>query len=201
MNYSELSQALQDYLETTETTFVTNIPVFVRQAEERINREVVIPDLRKETSGTTFTASDPELSKPADYLATLIMAVNDGSNDIALLKKDQSFIREAYPSSATTGVPEYYADKNSSTWLVAPTPASNYAVTVTYLYDPESIVTASTSWLGDNAESALLYACLVEAYTFLKGDADLIAQYDKMYKEALGHLDKLGRLIIRDEYR
>jgi hypothetical protein len=201
MNYSELTQLLQDYLETSETSFVTNIPNFVRQAEERIFREVTIPDLRKNATGV-FTLGDRYLSKPSDYLATFSMSVNDGTNDTFLLMKDQNFMREAYPSAATTGLPEYYAHFNDDFFTVAPTPASGYSVTLHYYYDPPSIVTASTSWLGDNAETVLLYGSLVEAYTYLKGDADMMQQYEKRYQTALEDLQMLGMLRIkRDSYR
>ena len=202
MNYSELTQQIQDYLQTTETSFVTNIPTFVKLAEERINREVMIPDLRRTATGT-FTASDRYLQKPSDYLATFDITYEDAAGDeFHLILKDQSFMREAYPSASTSGAPKYYAHFDSDFWVVAPTPDDNYQVDITYYYDPESIVTASTSWLGDNAESALLYGCLVEAYTYLKGDPDLTQLYMGMYRTSLDQLIDLGMLRSkRDEYR
>jgi len=200
MNYSELTQAIQDYVQSSETSFVSHIPDFVRQAEERINREVMIPELRKNATGN-FTLSSQYLSKPSDYLSTFSISVNDGTDENFLLLKDQSFIREAYPASAT-GVPKFYAHFDDDYFIVGPTPDSGYAVTIHYYYDPASIVTSSTSWLGENAESLLLYGSLVEAYTYLKGDEDLIARYEKMYNSALGNLADLGMLRIkRDDYR
>lgn len=200
MNYTELTQAIQDYCETTETTFVAQIPTFVRQTEERINRAVLIPDLRKNAIGT-FNSGIVYLQKPTDYLATASLRVNDGSYEDALLLKEQNFIAEAYPAG-TTGVPKFYAHFDDTNFIVGPEPDSSYTVTLHYYYDPESIVTAATSWLGTNAETALLYGCLIEAYTFLKGDADLLATYNEQYTGALRDLDALGMIRLkRDDYR
>jgi hypothetical protein len=200
MNYTELTQAIQDYCESTETTFVAQIPTFVRQTEERINRAVLIPDLRKNATAT-FTSGDKYLKKPDDYLATASMATNDGTDDSFLLNKEQNFISEAYPTGAT-GVPKFYAHFDDTNFVVGPEPDSNYYVRLHYYYDPESIVTAATSWLGDNAESALLYGCLVEGYTFLKGDADLLGTYNDRYDGALNDLEALGMIRLkRDDYR
>lgn len=200
MNYAELQSLIQNYLQSAEATFVANIPTFVRQAEERINREVYIPDLRK-TATAAFTPSSRYLQKPSDYLATANISVNDGTSEHVLLLKNDDFLKEAYPSG-TTGVPAYYAHFDDAYWMVAPTPASAYQVSLTYYYDPESIVTAGTSWLGENAETVLLYGSLVEAYTYLKGDADLLKHYQDRYAEAMRHLVELGMLRVkRDDYR
>ena len=201
MTYAELTQAIQDYLQTTESTFVTNIPVFVRQTEERINREVMIPDLRRTVTGTV-TAASPYLQKPTDFLTTFSIAVSDGTDYTMLLLKDYNFLVEAYPTSATTGFPKYYAHFNDLFWRLGPVPDSGYTTDLAYYYDPESIVTASTSWLGDNAESVLLYGCLFEAYTFQKGDPDLIALYNQRYQEGIKNLIDLGMMRSkRDDYR
>ena len=202
MNYSELSQAIQDYLQVNENTFTSNIPLFVRQAEERINRSVLIPDLKKTATGT-FTLNDNYLQKPSDYLASFGLSYFDASGDEKyLILTDEPFIREAYPNSSSTGEPQYYADFDDDFWLIGPTPSSNFAARVRYYHDPESIVTASTSWLGDNAETPLLYGCLVEAYTFLKGEPDMVQLYDARYKEALQNLINYGRVLDkRDTYR
>ncbi len=202
MNYSELTDLLQEYLQTTETSFVANIPNFVRQAEERINREVVIPDLRRTATGT-MTSGNRYLSKPTDYLTTAALTYTDGSgNQQHLLLKDEDYIREAYPNPSTTAAPVVYAHFDDDFWIMGPTPDDNYATTIRYYYDPESIVTASTSWLGDNAESVLLYGALVEAYTYLKGDPDLVQQYNTRYQDALKNLMNLGMVRSkRDDYR
>ena len=207
MNYAELTQALQDYLETSETSFVDNIPTFVRQAEERIYRTVQIPELRKNVTGTLSTGV-PYLARPADFLSAFSLAVVDGSGDYTYLyDKDVNFIREAYPRASTTGVPKYYAqfdgDSGASTgnFILGPTPNANYAVELHYYYDPPSIVTTSTSWLGDNAETALLYGALVEAYTYLKGDADMLQLYTTRYNEAMLQLFGIDLRSKRDDYR
>lgn len=202
MNYSELNQAIQDYTENDETTFVSQIPTFVRQAEERINRAVQIPDLRKNVLGN-LTASNRFLAQPDDMLSVFSLAVLDGDGDYEfLLAKDVNFIREAYPSTSTTGKPQYYGIFDDNAIILAPTPDADYNVQLHYYYDPESIVTAGTSWLGDNAETALLYGSLIEAYTFMKGEADLINLYTSRYNEAIAQLFNLGEGRNRmDSYR
>ena len=201
MNYSELVTAITDYVQEGDTTFTAHIDDFIRQAEERIYRAVMIPELRK-TDTTAMVASTATAVKPADYLATFEFAVVDGSgNHSFLLPKEVSFIREAYPSPSTTGLPVYYAETSSSAFLLGPTPDANYATELHYFYDPESIVTAATTWLGDNAETVLLYACVSEAYRFLKGDADLMATYETRYSEAKDDAIKIGIMNKRDDYR
>tara|TARA_R100000231_G_scaffold32034_1_gene28131 strand:- start:4508 stop:5143 length:636 start_codon:yes stop_codon:yes gene_type:complete len=202
MNYTELTQAVKDYTENDETTFVSQIPTFVRQAEERINRSVLIPDLRKNVTGTT-TASNRFVNTPNDFLAVFSLAVVDGSSKYQfLLPKDVNFLREAYPQTSTTGLPVYYAIFDDDTFIVAPTPDTTYTVQLHYYYDPPSIVTSSTSWLGDNAETVLLYGTLLEAYSFMKGEADLLNLYTKRYEEALANLYNLGKGYNRsDSYR
>jgi len=207
MNYAELTAALQDYLETDETTFVTYVPTFVRQAEERIMRSVQIPELRKNATSST-TTNNQYVARPTDMLSVFSLAVVDGTGQYTYLyPKDVSFLREAYPTVTATGLPLYYAQfdgedaSDAGHFLVAPTPDDTYTIELHYFYDPPSIVTSSTSWLGDNAESALLYGTLVEAYTFLKGDADLIKLYNERYKEALAELGGLATRTRKDSYR
>ena len=202
MNYSELNQAIQDYTENNETTFVSQIPTFVRQAEERINRAVQIPDLRRNQTGN-LTASNRFLAQPSDFLSVFSLAVIDGSGDYEfLLPKDVNFIREAYPSVSTTGKPQYYGIFDDEAFILAPTPDDSYTVQLHYYYDPPSIVDAGTSWLGDNAETALLYGSLIEAYTFMKGESDLINLYTARYNEAIAQLFNLGEGRNRmDSYR
>lgn len=202
MNYAELVAAIQSYVEYSEATFVTHIPDFVRQCEERIYRTVQIPDLKKNASGT-LTTSNKYLSKPSDYLSSFSLAVIDASGDYTfLLRKDLNFIREAYPSISTEGEPIHYANFDDTSFIVGPTPDSGYSVQLAYFYDPESIVTSSTSWLGDHAEAALLYGSLIEAYTFMKGETDIIANYKEQYDTAM---KALGMLVVgyekRDSYR
>ena len=190
--YTTLKQTIQDYLETTETTFVSNLPNIITQAEERILKEIQLPDFRKNVTGS-LSADNEYLSTPTDYLAIYSLAV-DNSGYEYLLNKDVNFVREAYPVSTVTGVPKYYAIFNETTIIVAPTPSSSFNVELHYFYRPESIPVAAsgTSWLGDNAENALLYGSLVESYTFLKGDADLLQLYKVQYDEAVNRLKTLG---------
>tara|TARA_B100001057_G_scaffold262343_1_gene262568 strand:- start:903 stop:1532 length:630 start_codon:yes stop_codon:yes gene_type:complete len=202
MNYTELTASIKEYTDNTENTFVNNIPNFVRQTEERIYRSILIPELRKNVT-TSVTSSNRFLAKPTDFLAVFSIAVVDGSSNYSfLLPKDVNFIREAYPATATTGLPVYYSLFDGDNFLIAPTPDSGYTVQLHYYYDPPSIVTSATSWLGDNAEATLLYGALVEAYTFMKGEADIISFYKTRYDEALEGLRQLadGRN-KRDSYR
>jgi hypothetical protein len=207
MNYSELTQALQDYLETSETSFVSNIPNFVRQAEERIYRSVQIPELRKNATAST-TSGNQYLARPSDFLSVFSLAVVDGSGNYSYLyDKDVNFIREAYPSSSTSGLPKYYAQFDGDqagtegNFILGPTPNSNYTVELHYYYDPPSIVDTGTSWLGTNAEAALLYGSLVEGYTYLKGDGDMQQLYMERYAEAMGQLFGIDVRSKRDDYR
>lgn len=207
MNYAELTQALQDYLETSETSFVSNIPNFVRQAEERIYRSVQIPELRKNATAAT-TAGNQYLARPSDFLSVFSLAVVDGSGNYSYLyDKDVNFIREAYPGPSTQGLPKYYAQFDGDqvgtegNFILGPTPNSAYTVELHYYYDPPSIVVTNTSWLGTNAEAALLYGSLVEAYTYLKGDADMLKFYMDRYVEAMGQLFGIDVRAKRDDYR
>ena len=202
MNYTELTNAIKEYTDNTETTFVNNIPNFVRQTEERIYRSILIPELRKNVT-TSLSTSNRFLAKPTDFLAVFSIAVVDGSSNYSfLLPKDVNFIREAYPATGTTGLPVYYSQFDGDNFLLAPTPDSTYTVQLHYYYDPPSIVTSSTSWLGDNAESVLLYGSLLEAYSFMKGEPDIVGFCKTRYEEALASLQQLadGRN-KRDSYR
>jgi hypothetical protein len=207
MNYTQLTAALQDYLETQETSFVSNIPTFVRQAEERIYRSVQIPELRKNATAA-MTAGNQYLARPSDFLSVFSLAVIDGSGNYSYLyDKDVNFIREAYPSASTQGLPKYYAQfdgdqvGSEGNFILGPTPNAAYATELHYYYDPPSIVDTGTSWLGTNAETALLYGSLVEAYTYLKGDADMLQLYTNRYMEAMSQLFGIDLRSKRDDYR
>jgi hypothetical protein len=203
MNYSELVQAIQDYTQNEETSFVSNIPTFVQQAEERINRSIMLPELRKNVTASTLIGNK-YIARPSDFLSVFSFAVIDAAGDTTyLLGKDVSFIREAYPSSGTQAIPKYYAqfDGDASgtegNFILGPTPDANYDVELHYYYDPESIVTSGTSWYGENAESALLYGSLIEAYTYMKGEADLIGYTQGGTKKLWGNL--LGLIYVATE--
>jgi hypothetical protein len=203
MNYAQLSQLIQDYCETTESSFVANIPTFVQVAEERIYNTVQLPAIRKNVTGT-MTAGNKYLSLPDDWLANFSLAVITPVTEAQsfLINKDVNFIRECYPTPSATGAPQYYAIFDDDTLIIGPTPDLSYAVEMHYYYYPESIVTSGTSWLGDNFESVLLYGCLREAYLYQKGEADVTTYYENKYLEALNLLKQLGDgKDRRDAYR
>jgi hypothetical protein len=208
MNYAELSLAIQDYLESYETTLVTNIPNFVRQTEERIYRSVMIPELRKNVTGA-IGSGDQYIARPTDFLSVFSIAVIDADGNYTyLIDKDVNFMREAYPNPTTTGLPKYYAQFDGDgpvstygTFIIGPSANATYNIELHYFYEPPSIVDTGTSWLGENAETALLYGCLVEAYTYLKGDADLMDTYQKRYMDALANLGIIDVRSKRDDYR
>jgi len=192
MNYTQLTQAVKDYTANTETTFVSQIDTFIRQAEERLRNAVQLPVIRRNSTGT-LTASNQYLTAPSDFLSVFSLSVTDGSGDSNyLLNKDVNFIRQAYPSASTEGLPRFYAIFDEDTFILGPTPDTGYSVELHYFAEPGSIVDNATSWLGDNAERALLYASLIEAYTFMKGEQDLIANYEKQFQESLVLLKNLG---------
>ncbi len=217
MNYAALSAAIQDYTQNYETEFVANIPVFVKQAEQRIYNTVQFPSLRKNVTGST-TTNNKYLSCPDDFLSTYSLAVIDGTGAYEyLLNKDVNFIRQAYPQPTDTAIPKYYAlfgptttsggspvITNELSFILGPTPDAAYSVELHYYYYPESITVAASgqTWLGDNFDTVLLYGSLVEAYTFMKGEADMMALYDGKYKEALMLAKRLGDGLERsDAYR
>jgi hypothetical protein len=215
MNYTQLTAAICDYTQNFDQDFIDNIPVFVKQAEQRIYNTVQFPSLRKNVTGVT-TTNNKYLSAPSDFLAVYSLAVIDGTGAYEyLLNKDVNFIRQAYPTPTSTGIPKYYALFGPSTTndaspiitnelslILGPTPSAVYSVELHYYYYPESIVTAGETWLGDNFDSVLLYGSLVEANTFMKGEADMTALYNGKYTEALALAKRLGDGMERqDAYR
>ena len=220
MNYNELFAQIQSYTENqfppmilangSSVSVTTQINTFIEQAERRIYNTVQIPSLRKNVTGTC-TANNKYLACPNDYLSSFSLAVIDivtGEYEY-LLNKDVNFVRQAYPSPTATGKPRYYAlfgsrlnDPNELTFILGPTPDANYGAELHYFYYPESIVTAGTSWLGDNYSPVLLYGSLVEAYTYMKGETDMLLAYNTKYNEALAQLNRLGTGLERgDAYR
>jgi hypothetical protein len=200
MNYAQLVTAIQDYTENQFTT--TDINTFIDNAEQRIYNSVQLPAIRKNVTGNT-SSGNKYLSLPNDWLSAFSLAViDDDDNYQYLLNKDVNFIRAAYPSPDDTGLPEYYAIFDQNTLILGPTPDQNYEMELHYFYYPPSIVTAGTSWLGDNFDSALLYGSLLEAYTYMKGEADVYAAYQKRYDDAMEMLKQLGDAKNRqDAYR
>jgi hypothetical protein len=215
MNYAELSTAIRNYSETEEPEFIANIPVFVKAAEQRIYNSVQISYLRKNVTGLATTAS-PYLAAPSDFLSIYSLAVIKADGDYEyLLNKDVNFIRQAYPSRTDTGLPKYYAifgptttsDEplaltNELSLLLGPAPDERYELELHYFYYPESIVTAGTTWLGDNFDTTLLYGALREAAIFQRQEADVVANYEQKYNESMTLLKQLGDGKMRqDAYR
>jgi hypothetical protein len=227
MNYTELYNTIQSYTENqfpdvylasgSTVSTATQINTFITQAEQRIYNSVQFPSLRKNATGVTSTGNK-YLSCPGDFLSSYSLAVinTDGSYEY-LLNKDVNFIRQAYPQPTDTGVPKYYAlfgpttsndpspvITNELSFILGPTPGAVYTVELHYYYYPTSITTAASgqTWLGDNFDSVLLYGSLVEAYTFMKGEVDIIAGYNQKYMEALALAQRLGDGLERsDAYR
>ena len=197
MNYAELVTAVEDYSENTFPTVDMNR--FIEQAEQKIYNSVQLPSLRKNVTGVC-TANNKYLSTPSDYLATFSLAVIDATGTYYyLLNKDVNFIREAYPSPTDTGLPLYYglfgpqySSPNELSIILGPTPDSGYGMELHYFFYPESIVTAGTTWLGDNFDTALLNGTLMEAITYMKGEADMVAIYQGRYVESMALLKQLG---------
>ena len=211
MNYTTLNTLIQQYTENYETSFVANIPVFVQQAEQRIYNSVQFPSLRKNVTGVVSSTS-PYLSAPSDYLASYSLAVIDADGNYEfLLNKDVNFIRQAYPKSSDTGLPRYYALFGAQTnapdelsFMLGPKPDATYRVELHYFFYPESISVApdGQTWLGDNFDSVLLYGSLVEAYAYMKGDAETMNVYNQKFMEALALAKRLGDGMERqDAYR
>jgi len=207
MNYAELFETIKGYVEndfpntqftdssgvSTTLTSTEQVNTFIQQAEQRIYNTVQLPAIRKNVVGNV-SPDNPYLTLPSDWLATFSLAVEDASTGAYeyLLDKDVNFIRESFPFPTTTGKPQYYAQFDADTFILGPTPDDDYVVELHYYYYPQSIVTAGTSWLGDNFDSALLYGALLEAYAFMKGEQDVNATYVDRYNEALALLKNLS---------
>lgn len=199
MTYAELVALIQDTVECDEDSFVEHIPDFVRQAEERIYRRVKMPKVRKVQTAPLSTRT---LGTPSDFLAVDSLALLSGTTYTHLVPKEPDFIREAFPLSASTGQPTYYALLDNDTLVFGPTPDQTYTLEMAYTHKPESIVTAGTSWVGDNCENALLYGSLFAAYVYLKGEQDILQLYDSLFQEAVGVTKSLAEGKNRtDEWR
>ena len=222
MTYTELVNAIQAYTENVfPDTYLADgsaynstqqLNTFITQAETRIYNTVLIPALRR-NSTTLLTSGNKYLSAPGDFLSVFSLAVIDADGNFEyLLNKDVNFLRSAYPSASDTGLPRYYAlfgptvtnnvPTTELSFILAPTPDDAYGVEMHYYYYPESITTAGSTWVGDNYSPVLLYGALVEAYTFMKGEADMLAVYEKKYQDALMQMVRLGGALERgDAYR
>tara|TARA_A100000171_G_scaffold49735_1_gene59441 strand:+ start:339 stop:986 length:648 start_codon:yes stop_codon:yes gene_type:complete len=201
---SELKTAIQDYTENTETTFVNNLNIFIKNAEERILKIAQLEVFRKNVSGT-MTSGDKFLAAPTDFLAPFSLSITNSSNKEFLLFKDVNFIQSFNPDSSTTGVPRFYAQFDITNFIIGPTPNSSYTVELHYFHRPASLTAGAdsgTTWLSTNAYVALLYGSLIEAYTFMKGENDLIQNYTQRFTEAMSRVKNFGESQeVTDAYR
>lgn len=203
--YGELKQAIQDYTQNTETSFVNNLPLFIENAEERILKNVQLTFFRRNATANT-TASDKYLVCPSDFLAPFSLSYTNSDGDVVFLDyKDVNYVQEYNPDSTVTGNPKYYALFDTGYFILAPTPASNLNVELHYFYRPVSLTSGSdsgTTWLSENAKIAMLYGSLIEAYTYMKGEPDIMANYEKRFVEAIATLKNFGEAKeITDAYR
>jgi hypothetical protein len=202
--YSSLKTAIQDYTENDETTFTNNLDIFIKNAEEFILKNVQLTTFRKHSTGV-MASSNQYLGCPTDFLAPFSLSFTSSSVKTFVELKDVNFIQTFNPNSATTGAPRYYAMFDTDYFILGPTPDSNYAVELHYYYRPSSLTAAGdsgTTWLSTNAPVALLYGSLIEAYTFMKGDPQLLADYQRRFMEALSGLKSFGEAKeVTDGYR
>jgi hypothetical protein len=211
MTFNQLVEAIKSYTENYDPDFVSQIPLFIRQAEERVFNTVQFPSLRRNVTGNT-SSNNKYLACPTDFLSAYSMAVIDQTGRYEfLINKDVNFIRQAYPNATSTGIPKYYAlfgpsfaDSAELSFILGPTPNAAYSVELHYFFFPPSITEtpSGTSWLGDNFDPVLLYGALVEANTYMKGEQDMTVLYEAKYKEALAMAKRLGDGLMReDAYR
>jgi len=202
--YAQLKQAIQDYTENDETSFVNNIPLFIRMAEERILKSVQLNLFQKYQFGN-MSSGNEYLAAPSDFLAPFSLSIDVSGDKDFLLFKDLDFVQTYTPDATTTGQPKYYAQFDVDNFILAPTPDANYTVDIHYLYRPASITVGAedgTTWLSENAELALLYGSLIEAYIYMKGDANLMQMYNQRFSESMSRLKNLGEgQETIDEYR
>lgn len=209
--YGELKTAIQDFTENDETSFVSNIPVFIRAAEERILKSEDLENFRKNAT-SNLTSGDEYLSLPSDFMAPFSLFISESGSEAFLLEKDVNFMREAYPDRTSTGTPKYYAIFDTSAtaaggnvagnFILGPTPDSDYAVELHYFYRPASLTAGADSeytWLSTNAPNALLYASLVEGYIYMKGEQDIIAMYEGRLSESMSRLKDLAEARENDD--
>ena len=192
--FAELKTAIQDYTENSETTFVNNLSLFIKNAEQRIHESVQLEFFRRNVT-TNMTIGQRFVAMPNDYLASYSMSITNAGSKIFLDNKDVNYLEDFTPNSSTTRTPRYYAAFSSSDFIVAPTPDAAYQVELHYFYRPTSLTAGAdsgTTWLSSNAPFAMLYGSLIEAYTFMKGEADILQNYDQKFMQALSRLKDLG---------
>lgn len=203
--YAELKQAIQDYAENNETSFVNNLPIFIRNTEERILKNVQLSLFRKNVSGS-LTASNKYLACPSDFLAPFSLSFTQASGDVSFLEfKDVDFVQTFNPDGSDEGSPRYYAVFDIDNFIIGPTPDTSYAVELHYYYRPASLTAGSdsgTTWLSENAPTAMLYGGLLEAYVYMKGEQDVMANYQQLFAQGLQGLKQFGEAKeVTDQYR
>ena len=189
-----LTTAIQDYTDNSESTFVTHLPDFIKAAEEKIFKSIDL-DLFKKNVTSAVSSSDQYLTVPTDYLASFSLQITTAGSEGFLLQKDTNFIREYTPNASTTGLPKYYARFDNDNFILAPTPNSNYTIELHYYYRPASLTAGAdsgTTWVSTNAPFTLLYGSLIEAYTFMKGEPDVVKNYTDLYMQYLERLKDFG---------
>jgi len=192
--YTQLQTAIQDFAENTETSFVNNLPIFIRSAEDRIFTLVDLELFRKNAT-STLTPADPYLSVPGDYLAPFSLQITTSGSEAFLMLKDVNYVQQYNIDYGSTSVPQYYAIFDVDNFILGPTPDQAYTVELHYYYRPASITAgagAGTSWLSENAPNALLYGSLVEAYTYMKGEADMMQLYEQRFAQEIQRLKDLA---------
>jgi|TARA_R100000388_G_scaffold70130_1_gene50773 hypothetical protein len=192
--FTQLKTAIQDYTDNSETTFVNHLSDFIKASEERIFKNVDLELFRKNVT-SAMTSSDKFLTIPNDYLSSFSLQITTAGSEGFLLQKDVNFLQEAFDGSSSTGLPRYYAVFDINNFIVAPTPNSNYTIELHYYYRPTSLTAGAdsgTTWLSTNAPFALLYGSLVEAYTYMKGEPDIMQQYEKRFNDQLVRLKDLA---------
>ena len=192
--YAQLKTAIQDYTDNAETTFVNHLNDFIKASEEKLLKSVDLDYFRKNVT-STLTSSDQFLTVPTDYLASFSLQITTSGSESFLLQKDVNYLREYTPAASTTGLPKYYARFDENNFILAPTPNSAYTIELHYFYRPTSLTAGAdggTTWLSTNAPFALLYGSLVEAYSFMKGEPDVLQNYNGLYAQYLERLKDLG---------
>ena len=206
MSYTkaELKQAIQDYCENAETSFVNNLDTFIESCEERIFKNVGLTFFRRNQTAN-LTASNPYLNMPSDFLAPFSLSYTSGTTKTFLEFKDVNYLQDYAPDSSVTGTPRYYAPFDYQNFLIAPVPDDAYAVELHYYYRPASLTAQAdggTTWLSVNAPQAMLYGSLIAAYTYMKGEADVLQNYNTQFIEAVARLKNLGEALeLTDAYR
>ena len=202
--YAQLKTAIQDYTENTETTFVNSLDIFIKNTEERILKIAQLEVFRKNQSGN-MAANNQFLALPSDYLAPYSLSFTSGGNKEFVLFKDVNFVQSFNPNNSTSGAPRYYAQFDIDNFILGPTPDASYEVELHYFYRPASLTAGAedgTTWLSTNASVSMLYGSLIEAYTFMKGEADLVQNYTQRFTEALSRVKNFGESQeVTDAYR